>query len=85
MLKFRKGCDHFQFYPFLIFISALAFFFSSCDRENSIAEITPEELLAHIRILSDNLYEAGDWEARYRTGSYYIEIILNIQIVLSLG
>jgi len=71
MLKFRKGCDHFQFYPFLIFISALAFFFSSCDRENSIAEITPEELLAHIRILSDDLYEGRG------LGSQGIELAAN--------
>lgn len=33
------------------------FSFNSCRRERPMAEITPEELLAHIRILSDDIYE----------------------------
>lgn len=42
---------------FLLLAVALALSLGSCRREKSLAEITAQELLAHIRILSDDIYE----------------------------
>jgi len=41
----------------LLLITSSSLFFSSCFKEKPLAEITSEELLAHIRILSDDIYE----------------------------
>jgi len=48
-------------------------FWSSCHREKGVAEITAEELLSHIRILSDDIYEGRG------LGSRGIELAANYQ------
>ncbi|MBC7363949.1 MAG: M28 family peptidase [Candidatus Aminicenantes bacterium] len=42
---------------FLLFVFFLLIFNLSCSHKKEVAEITPEELLQHIRLLSDDVYE----------------------------
>lgn len=49
-------------------------FFSGCFKEKTVSEVTPEELLAHVRILSDDIYEGRGLGSRgIELAANYIE------------
>ncbi|MGB9894098.1 MAG: M28 family peptidase, partial [Candidatus Saccharicenans sp.] len=58
---------------FILLVLSQIFFWSSCRREKAVVEITAEELLSHIRILSDDIYEGRG------LGSRGIELAANYQ------
>ncbi|HEK85746.1 MAG: M28 family peptidase [Candidatus Saccharicenans sp.] len=70
----KKGRLAIQVSLILILASFSLLFFSSCRHEKTIAEITPAELLAHVRLLSDDLYEGRGLGSRgIELAANYIE------------
>lgn len=57
MIISGKNCPAVKPLLSAILAFSLLFFSSGCRREKPVAETTVEELLAHIRILSDDIYE----------------------------
>jgi len=57
----------------VFFFISVSLFFSGCFKERLVGEITSEELLAHIRTLSDDIYEGRG------LGSRGIELAANYQ------